>query len=116
MPNLMVTRILKWAVSGTLIAAAIFATALTPSHRAAARVFIGFGFGFPGFVGPPLYAPPPPLPPLVVYRPPVVYQPPPVYPPAPAVYEPPPPPVKHYRRPVRHYRPCRCLRVVTGRA
>src|SRR5437588_5170115 len=107
MPNLMVTRILKRAVSGTLIAAAIFATALTPSHRAEARVFIGFGFGFPGFIGPPIYAPPPPL---VVYRPSVVYAPPPppVYRPAPVVYEPPPPPVKHYRRPVRHYRPCRC--------
>ena len=105
MPNLMVTRILKWAVSGTLIAAAIFATALTPSHRAEARVFIGFGFGFPGFVGPPIYAPPPPL---VAYQPAVAYPPPPVIRPAPVVYVPPPPPIKHYRSPVRHYRPCRC--------
>jgi hypothetical protein len=77
-------------LSCTLIAAAIFAAMLTPSRGAEARVFIGFGFGFPGFVGPPIYGPPP------VIRP------------APAVYVPPPPPVKHYRRPVRHYRPCRC--------
>ena len=102
MPRPMSGRIL----SHTLIVAAIFVTALTTSYKAEARVFIGFGFGFPGFVGPSIYAPPPPL---VVYRPPVVYAPPPVVrPPAPVVCVPPPPPVKHYRRPVRHYRPCRC--------
>ena len=89
-----------------LLAAAIFAAILTSSQGAEARVFIGFGFGFPGFVGPPIYAPPPPLP--VVYQPPVVYAPPPAIRPAPVVYAPPPPPVKHYRRPARHYRPCRC--------
>jgi hypothetical protein len=105
MPRPMSGRILSYALSGILIAAAIFVTVLTISHRAEARVFIGFGFGFPGFVGPPIYAPPP----LVLYRPPVVYAPPPVVPPpAPVVYVPPPPPVKHYRRPVRHHRPCRC--------
>ncbi len=106
MPKPMSGRILSYALSGALIAAAIFATMLTTSQGAEARVFIGFGFGFPGFVGPPIYAPPPP--PLIVYRPPVVYAPPPVIRPAPVVYVPPPPPVKHYRRPVRHYRPCRC--------
>lgn len=88
-----------------LIAAAIFAAILT-AQGAEARVFIGFGFGFPGFVGPPIFAPPPPPP--VVYQPAVVYAPPPAIRPAPVVYVPPPPPVKHYRRPVRHYRPCRC--------
>ena len=91
MPRPISRRILSYAVSGALIAAAIFVIALTTSYNAEARVIIGFGFGFPGFVGPPIYAPPP------VVRP-----------PAPVVYVPPPPPVKHYRRPVRHYRPCRC--------
>jgi hypothetical protein len=100
------TLISRRVLSCALIAAAIFAAMLTTSHGAKARVFIGFGFGFPGFVGPPIYAPPPP--PMVVYRPPVVYTPPPVIRPAPVVYVPPPPPVKHYRRPVRHYRSCRC--------
>src|SRR5436305_15143899 len=92
-------------LSSALIAIAIFAAILTTSEGAEARVFIGFGFGFPGFVGPPIYAP---LPPLVAYQPAVAYPPPPVIRPAPVVYVPPPPPVKHYRRPVRHYRPCRC--------
>ena|SRR5436190_34637 len=104
MPKPTLRRALGYMVSGTLIAFTIFTTMLTTSHWAEARVFIGFGFGFPGFVGPPIYAPPPP----VVYQPPVVYSPPPVIRPAPVVYVPPPPPVKHYRRPVRHYRPCRC--------
>jgi hypothetical protein len=99
-------RILRFMTSGALVAAAILAALLISSPAAEARVFIGFGFGFPGFVGPPIYAPPPP--PLVVYRPPVVYTPPPIYRPTPVVYVPPPPPVKHYRRPVRHYRACRC--------
>ena len=99
-------RILRFVISGGLPATAILAALLFCSQQAEARVFIGFGFGFPGFVGPPIYPPPPPL---VVYRPPVVYTPPPpVYRPAPVVYVPPPPPAKHYRRPVRHYRPCRC--------
>ena len=35
-------------------AAAIFVAALITSHGAEARAFIGFGFGFPGFVGPPI--------------------------------------------------------------
>ena len=100
-------RILRFVTSGALVGAAILVALLISSQEAEARVFIGFGFGFPGFIGPPIYAPPPPL---VVYRPSVVYAPPPppVYRPAPVVYEPPPPPVKHSRRPVRHYRPCRC--------
>ena len=86
MPRPISGRVLSYAVSGALIAAALFVTGLTTSHRAEARVFIGFGFGFPGFVGPPIYAPPPPL---IVYRPPVVYAPPPVVrPPAPVVYVP----------------------------
>lgn len=94
-------RILRYALSGAMM----IATALITSQGAEARVFIGFGFGFPGFVAPPIYAPPPPL----VYRPAIVYAPPPVFrPPTPVVYVPPPPPAKHYRRPVRHHRPCRC--------
>src|SRR5438270_2155793 len=105
MPRPTLRRTLGYMVSGTLIAFTIFTTMLTTSHRAEARVFIGFGFGFPGFVGPPIYAPPPPL---VAYQPAVAYPPPPVIRPAPVVYVPPPPPVEHYRRPVRHYRPCRC--------
>jgi hypothetical protein len=93
-------RILRFVTSGALAAAAILSASLISPHEAEARVFIGFGFGFPGFVGPPIYVPPPPPPP-------VVYAPPPVFRPAPVVYVP-PPPVKHYRRPVRHHRPCRC--------
>ena len=98
-------RILRFAISRAFAATAILAALLIFSQQAQARVFIGFGFGFPGFVGPPIY--PPPAPP-VVYRPPPVYAPAPVYRPAPVVYVPPPPPAKHHRRPVRHYRPCRC--------
>jgi len=72
-------------------AAAIFVVALTTSHHAAARGFIGFGFGLLGFVGP-IY--PPPLP--VAYPPPVVYAPPPMAcPPSAVVWVPPLPPVRH---------------------
>lgn len=102
MPIAMLVRGRRYAAASVLAAAAILAAALVSAPDAKARVVIGFGF--PAFVGPPIYAPPP----LIVYRPPP-YLPPPVFSAAPpVVYVPPPPPVKHYRRPVRHHRPCRC--------
>ena len=98
-------RVVRCAVvSGWVLAALVVATGAT-APQAKARAFVGFGFGFPGFVGPPVYIPPPPL---VVYRPPPVYPPPFFRPISPVVFAPPPPPVKQYRRPVRHHRVCRC--------
>jgi hypothetical protein len=95
------------AVAVTMVSIAVLAGSTVATGPAQARVFIGFGFGFPGFVGPPIIAPPPP--PIVYAAPPPVYAPPPVVRMAPpVVYVPPPPPVKHYRRPVRHNRVCRC--------
>jgi hypothetical protein len=95
---------LGWADRGVaaLVAApaAVFAAILTAAPLAEAHggVSIGIGFGFPGFIGAPVYAPP------------VYYAPPPVYYSAPYVaYGPPPPPVyrRHYHR-ARHYRYCCC--------
>jgi hypothetical protein len=68
-----------------------------PSARAHGGVSIGIGFGFPAFIGAPVYAPP------------VYYVPPPVYYSVPYVgyYGPPPLYRRHYHR-VRHYRHCCC--------
>jgi hypothetical protein len=54
------------------------------SQTADARVFVGFGFPFPFYFGPPVYYPPP-----AYYYPPPAYYPPPYY--APRTYYPPPP-------------------------
>jgi len=94
---------LGWTIRGfaALMAApaAVFAATLTATPLAEAHggVSIGIGFGFPGFIGAPVYAPP------------VYYAPPPVYYSAPYVAYGPPPPVyrRHYHR-VRHYRYCCC--------
>jgi len=79
--------------------AAVFAAVLAgaPSAEAHGGVTIGIGFGFPGFIGAPVYAPP------------VYYVPPPVYYSAPYAAYGPPRPVyrRHYHR-VRHYRYCCC--------
>lgn len=98
----MLGRSLRSAVGSALAAAGVLAAALATAPEAEARAVIGFGF--PAFVGPPIYAPPPPI----VYRPPPSYVPPPVFRAAPPVVYLPPPPVRHYRRPVRRHRPCRC--------
>jgi hypothetical protein len=61
-------------------------SALLTAKPAEARVFVGFGFGFPiGFPG--FYYPPFPYPYYPAYYPPPVYYPPPPYPP-PASYQP----------------------------
>jgi len=100
---------LGWTIRGVaaLVAApaAVFAAILAAAPLAEAHggVSIGIGFGFPGFIGAPVYAPP------VYYTPPVYYAPPPVYYPAPYVSYGPAPPVyrRHYHR-ARHYRYCCC--------
>ena len=64
-----------------------FGAALLASTPAEARVFIGFGFGFP--IGFPYYYPPYPYPYYPVpYYPPVPYSYPPPYYPAPTSYQP----------------------------
>ena len=76
-------RIVRRACSWTIACAAGFAAVLVaaPSARAHGGVSIGIGFGFPAFIGAPVYAPP------------VYYVPPPIYYNAPYVgyYGPPPP-------------------------
>ncbi|HEX2940489.1 MAG TPA: hypothetical protein VHO91_05530 [Rhodopila sp.] len=59
--------------------------AAVAAPAAQARVFVGFGFGFPGYY--PYYAPY--VPPPVYYPPPAYYPPPPAYYPPPVVYSPP---------------------------
>jgi len=93
---------LGWTVRGVAalvaVPAAVFAAALAAAPLAEAHggVSIGIGFGFPGFIGAPVYAPP------------VYYAPPPVYYSAPYVaYGPPPVYRRHYHR-ARHYRYCCC--------
>ena len=94
---------LGWTIRGfaalMTAPAAVFAATLTAAPLAEAHggVSIGIGFGFPGFIGAPVYAPP------------VYYAPPPVYYSAPYVAYGPPPPVyrRHYHR-ARHYRYCCC--------
>jgi hypothetical protein len=70
--------------AAAIIAALGFAAAVSAPTSAEARVFVGFGFGFP--IGFPFYYPPP-----YPYPPPAFYPPPPYYPapvsyPAPASY------------------------------
>ena len=70
-----------FAIVGAFVGLALCSAVLT-TRSAQARVFVGFGFGFPiGFPG--FYYPPYPYP----YYPPPVYYPPPPYPP-PASYQP----------------------------
>ena len=92
-------RIARRATVLMMVPAAVAAANLTaaPSAEAHGGVSIGIGFGLPGFIGVPVYAPP------------VYYAPPPVYYPAPYVAYGPPRPVyrRHYHR-VRHYRYCCC--------
>src|SRR5260370_18867053 len=92
-------RVVRRACSWTMACVAVFAAVLVavPSARAHGGVSIGIGFGFPAFIGAPVYAPP------------VYYVPPPVYYGAPYVgyYGPPPLYRRHYHR-VRHYRHCCC--------
>jgi hypothetical protein len=92
-------RIVRRAAGLMMAPAAVFAAGLVAAPLAEAHggVSIGIGFGFPGFIGAPVYAPP------------VYYAPPPVYYSAPYVAYGPPPPVyrRHYHR-VRHYRYCCC--------
>jgi hypothetical protein len=64
--------------AAAIIAALGFAGAVSAPNPAEARVFVGFGFGFP--IGFPFYYPPP-----YPYPPPAYYPPPPYYP-APASY------------------------------
>lgn len=71
---------------------ALLAGAAASPSVAQARVFVGFGFGYPGFYTP-FYAPPP-----VYYAPPVFYPPPP-----PVVYAPEP-----YTAPSFPATPARC--------
>ena len=91
--------IVRHATALMMASAAVFATVLVTAPLAEAHggVSIGIGFGFPGFIGAPVYAPP------------VYYAPPPVYYSAPYVAYGPPPPVyrRHYHR-ARHYRYCCC--------
>src|SRR5215469_2983995 len=90
-------RIVRSTATSAMAFAAVFAAVLlaTPSARAHGGVSIGIGFGFPAFVGVPIYSPP------------VYYVPPPVYYSSPYVgyYGPPPLHRRHYHR-VRHYRHC----------
>ena len=62
------------------VVAALAGLVLAVAAPASARVFVGFGFGFPGAI----YYPPP-----VFYPPPVYYAPPAYYPPPPVGYAPP---------------------------
>ena len=91
--------IVRHATGLMMASAAVFAAVLVTAPLAEAHggVSIGIGFGFPGFIGAPVYAPP------------VYYAPPPVYYSAPYLAYGPPPPVyrRHYHR-VRHYRYCCC--------
>src|SRR5262245_14076947 len=84
-----------WAMAFTAVFVAVLVAA--PSARAHGGVSIGIGFGFPAFVGVPIYAPP------------VYYVPPPVYysPPYMGYYGPPPLYRRHFHR-VRHHRHCCC--------
>jgi hypothetical protein len=95
----MLSRIVREAVGWKLACAAMFGAVLASAPSAAAHggVSIGIGFGFPVFIGAPVYAPP------------VYYAPPPVYYSAPYVgdYGPPPLYRHHYYR-ARHYRHCCC--------
>ena len=78
--------------AGLLMGAALGLAALSPP--AAARVFVGLGFGVPlaPFYAPPVYAPPVYAPPPVYYPPPAAY-----YAPPPVAYA--PPPVSYAPRP-----------------
>jgi hypothetical protein len=90
-----VRRTRGWMVACAVVFAAALVAA--PSARAHGGVSIGIGFGFPAFIGAPIYAPP------------VYYVPPPVYYGPPYVAYGPPPPLyrRHYHR-VRHYHHCCC--------
>ncbi|WP_428484856.1 hypothetical protein [Rhodopila sp.] len=68
-----------------LAACAVIGAFATVPSPAQARVFVGFGFGFPGFYGPAYLPPPIYYPPPYYAAPPVVYTPPQVYTPGPAV-------------------------------
>jgi hypothetical protein len=73
----------RLALKAALAGAGVMLAAGLSASPAAARVFVGFGFGVP-FYPPPYY---------YAYPPPVVYAPPPVvYTPPPVVYAPPPAP------------------------
>jgi|SRR6516165_799179 len=69
MPEVKLGRISLHAAGITVGSAAVFVSALVaaPSAEAHGGVSIGIGFGFPGFIGAPVYAPP------VYYAPPSVY-------------------------------------------
>jgi len=92
-------RTVQRAAGLMMAPAAVFVAVLVAAPLAEAHggVSIGIGFGFPGFIGAPVYAPP------------VYYAPPPVYYSAPYVAYGSPPPVyrRHYHR-ARHYRYCCC--------
>jgi hypothetical protein len=93
------SRIIRRTAGLTMATAAVFAAVLgaAPSAEAHGGVSIGIGFGFPGFIGAPVYPPP------------VYYAPPPVYYNVPYVaYGPPPPVYRRYYHRVHHYRHCCC--------
>jgi len=79
--------------------AAVFVALLmaVPPAQAHGVVSIGIGFGFPTFVGAPIFAPP-----VYYVAPPAYYGPPYV------AYGPPPPLYRHHYHRVRHYHHCCC--------